>query len=111
MTKLIEIKSITSNKDADNTAIQMDSMLFFQAQQDIKADIIERRNDMMAKSLFDEEKYELYKKFKNPWYKNDHNPTLFSRGYSRRHGLNDGPLPSKEDFLKNYRAHYDLLQI
>lgn len=111
MMKITEMKKIMEQRNGNNEALQQDSKLFFQAQQDIKTDIFDRREILIAENVLDSEQLEVYKKLKNPWFKNDHSPEYWDRGYTRRHGLSDSPAPSREFFLQNYRAHYDLLNI
>lgn len=99
------------NKESDTNCYEKDIKIFFQAQEDIKYDIFQRREELIARNSMSKENYQRYKKLKEPFINKGHSPDYWSRGYTRRKGLPDSPAPSREHFLKYYRAHYDLLNI
>lgn len=47
--------------------MENEHLAFFNAKEDIRADALKRREEMVAKSLFTPEEYEIYQKFRNPY--------------------------------------------
>lgn len=74
VTKIKEIKHIMGLRGDDLTMRQNVSRPFLQAQNEIRQEILEKRNDLVAKTLFSEKDYAKYQKLSKPFLKNVDQP-------------------------------------
>lgn len=79
LAKWNEVQIILKNKNQDHEKHQKNSMIFFQAQEDIHHDIFIRREQMIAENVLDEKEMEEYYNLKNRYYKSVEKPPYRSR--------------------------------
>ena len=74
MSRLTEMKMILANKQMESSAFQKKSIPFFAAKEDIRMNILSRRNMLIAERVFNKKELERYLQLSQPFKHNMERP-------------------------------------